>query len=80
MVIPIENHFEQEANARRFSEKYGFAVLKYSALSASSLVSSVEKVIDKKYKPEIFGGGAGRAAELILKLISEQSNWKKQNP
>jgi UDP:flavonoid glycosyltransferase YjiC (YdhE family) len=72
VVTPIENHFEQETNARRFSEKYGFVVLKYRDLSINSFVASVTEVLDKSYDPPISNDGANKAASLILNLISER--------
>ena len=71
IVMPIENHFEQEANAQRFSEKFGFVVLKYRDLTASSFVAAVNKALGNSYFPQFSPSAAGKAAVLILKLISE---------
>jgi predicted glycosyltransferase len=71
VVIPIENHFEQEANALRFSEKLGFVVLRYRDLTASSFVGAVNKALGTSYVPQFSRSAAEKAAALILKLISE---------
>ena len=70
VVLPVENHFEQEANARRFSQKYGFVVQKYQDLSVATLVNSVRQAVGPRLSPQNFSG-AQKAAELILSLISE---------
>ncbi|MDA4129418.1 MAG: hypothetical protein OK457_01485 [Thaumarchaeota archaeon] len=70
VVVPIENHFEQEANAERFSEKYGFPRLSYGALNATIFVESVEKSLMKAYVPSNPTHGAEKAASLITQLIS----------
>jgi UDP:flavonoid glycosyltransferase YjiC (YdhE family) len=74
VVIPIENHFEQEANAKRFSEKYGFVVLRYDDLNAKSLVDSIKSATSKNYEPPDFSGGAEKAARLILNSVLRTRN------
>ena len=67
VAIPISNHFEQETNAKRFSEDYGFSVLKYDELSVKSLVDAVNNTTSKRYTRPDFSGDAATAARLILK-------------
>lgn len=64
VAIPIANHWEQEANASRFSQKYGFQVLRYDSLTVDSLVRAMRKAMDSKYEP-VRSEGAKKAAELI---------------
>jgi UDP:flavonoid glycosyltransferase YjiC (YdhE family) len=73
VIFPIENHFEQEANAARFSKKYGFVVLKYSELTPKTLVDSVKQSLQTAIKQEHFDG-AEMATDQILRLISEERN------
>jgi UDP:flavonoid glycosyltransferase YjiC (YdhE family) len=73
VIFPIENHFEQEANAKRFSEKYGFVVLKYSELTPKTLVDSVKQSLQTAIIQEHFDG-AEKATDQILRLISEEWN------
>ncbi|MDA4111312.1 MAG: hypothetical protein OK439_02150, partial [Thaumarchaeota archaeon] len=67
VAIPIENHFEQKANANGFSEKYRFVVLRYRQLNVKSFVGSVEAAMGKKYVPPDYSKAAEKVAGLILK-------------
>ncbi len=73
VVFPIENHFEQEANARRFSQKYGFVVQQYRGLTTKTLVNSVNQALPPRVDQESFLG-AEKAADLILSVISEPAH------
>jgi UDP-N-acetylglucosamine:LPS N-acetylglucosamine transferase len=66
VAIPLSNHFEQEANARRFSENFGFVALKYDELTIKSLVDSVKLALGKNYPAFDFSTGAERASQLIV--------------
>jgi len=68
VAIPISNHFEQEANARRFSDEFGFVVLKYEELTVKSLVDAVNNASFKNYSKPDFSDGGITAARLILKV------------
>jgi UDP-N-acetylglucosamine--N-acetylmuramyl-(pentapeptide) pyrophosphoryl-undecaprenol N-acetylglucosamine transferase len=67
VAIPISNHFEQEANAKRFSDEYGFSVLRYEELTVKSLVDAVDNASGKSYSRPDFSEDAISAARLILK-------------
>ena len=67
VAIPISNHFEQEANASRFSTHYGFSLLKYEELTAKSLIDAVNKSLNASYQRPDFSANASTAARLILK-------------
>jgi uncharacterized protein (TIGR00661 family) len=68
VVIPVENHFEQQRNAKRFSERYGFKILKYSELTGPSIVRAIEEVEEESYRPMPPTKAALRAAGLIYDL------------
>lgn len=64
VTVPIEGHWEQEENALRFANKYGFQSLSNRELYASSIVSAIRKALESRYEP-LHSNGADRAAELI---------------
>jgi uncharacterized protein (TIGR00661 family) len=68
VVVPVENHFEQQRNAKRFSEKFGFKILKYSEITGPSLVRAIEEAEDESYSPMQPTKAALRAAGLIYDL------------
>jgi UDP-N-acetylglucosamine:LPS N-acetylglucosamine transferase len=71
VTVPISNHFEQEANAKRFEEKYGFLQLSQEHLSVPNLVNSVNDAVNQHRKPEIdFSTNAEKAANAIRELAS----------
>jgi hypothetical protein len=66
VVIPIENHFEQEQNAERFAARFGFETLEYSSVSITNLEKAVKRAIRAdKYEPH----QQTRAAEGVAKLF-----------
>ncbi|MCL4519864.1 MAG: hypothetical protein M1587_11785, partial [Thaumarchaeota archaeon] len=69
VTIPILNHFEQEANAKRFEQRFGFPILNYADLNHKNLVSAIKKAMTLRYAPAASQGGAKRAAELISKIL-----------
>ena len=70
VAIPISNHFEQEANARRFAEKYGFVNLRYEQVSVSSIVASVnEAILIRKHLAVDFSSNVAKAGKLILEAF-----------
>jgi predicted glycosyltransferase len=68
VVVPVENHFEQQRNAKRFSEKYGFKILKFGEITGPSLVQAIEEAEDTEYQPMPPTKAALRAAGLIYDL------------
>ena len=64
VTIPIRNHWEQEANARKFREKYDFEIIRSDELGVQPLANSIKRVINSEYEPLISDGGS-RAAKLI---------------
>ena len=66
VTVPISNHFEQEANARRFVEKFGFVALTYEAISVETLVKSIKEALSLGSRsPVDFSSNAARAAKWI---------------
>jgi uncharacterized protein (TIGR00661 family) len=70
VVVPVENHFEQERNAKRFSEKYNFKILKYRDITGPSLVSAITEAENATYSPMAPTKAALRAAGLIYDLAT----------
>jgi UDP-N-acetylglucosamine--N-acetylmuramyl-(pentapeptide) pyrophosphoryl-undecaprenol N-acetylglucosamine transferase len=68
VAIPIKNHWEQEASAKKFSEEYGFKVVNYDNLAAESLVSAIKGALNSKYEP-MRSDGAEKAAKLISNFL-----------
>jgi hypothetical protein len=70
VIMPISNHFEQSANAERFSSRFGFEILEYKELSVGALKQAIMNAIAKpKYEPLRPTVAAQSAATLIHKLI-----------
>jgi hypothetical protein len=70
VIIPISNHFEQNANAERFSSQFGFEVLDYSELSVDNIKDAIKRAMSKpKYEPLKPTAAAQSAATLIHKFI-----------
>ncbi len=69
VTIPISNHFEQEANAMRFSEKYGFARLSYADVNVHAIVRAVEKATSTEPLPVNFSANVTKAGDLILQTL-----------
>ncbi|MDG6908052.1 MAG: hypothetical protein JRN20_19970 [Nitrososphaerota archaeon] len=67
--IPILDHFEQQANARRFQKKFGFPVLQYDQLNHRNLVEAVRESLQLKYTPSGSSEGARKAAETISRAF-----------
>jgi len=66
VTVPISNHFEQEANANRFVEKFGFVALTYEAISVETLVESIKEALSQGSRsPVDFSSNAARAAKWI---------------
>ncbi len=78
VIIPIANHFEQQRNAKRFKEKFGFQVLKYEELKGPALVNAIQKAIASPYNPMKPARAALRAAGLIYDLALERKKNKFQ--
>lgn len=68
VTIPISNHWEQEASAKKFSQKFGFQVIQYDELSTESFVSAVKNAMSSRYEPMRSDGGI-RTAELISNYL-----------
>ena len=66
--VPIANHFEQEDNARRFQQRFGFPILHFADLNHENLVSAIKEAMAQKYVP-VCTSGAKKAAELILNIL-----------
>jgi uncharacterized protein (TIGR00661 family) len=70
VVIPISNHFEQNANAERFSRRFGFEILDYKELSVDTLRRAIMRALAKpSYEPFRPTAAAQSAATLIHNLI-----------
>jgi predicted glycosyltransferase len=70
VAVPISNHFEQEANATRFAENYGFVNLHYGQISVSSIVASVNGAIHSRKHPDVdFSSNVAKAGKLILEAF-----------
>jgi UDP-N-acetylglucosamine:LPS N-acetylglucosamine transferase len=74
VCLPIENHWEQNANADRFSRKYGFEILSFNGLSVDTLVECIRRAISNNRDSgsrsagrQEWSAGPRRAAELILR-------------
>ena len=65
---PGKEPLEQEASAKKFSERYGFRILKYDELGVESLISAINSAMNSKYEP-MRSNGAERAAMLISQLF-----------
>jgi len=66
VTLPISNHFEQQANARRFVEKFGFVALTYEAISVETLVESIKKALSQGSRsPVEFSSNVATAAKWI---------------
>lgn len=70
VVVPVENHFEQQRNAKRFSEKFGFKILKFSEITGPALVREIEQAEETSYGPMQPTKAALRAAGLIYDLAT----------
>jgi UDP-N-acetylglucosamine--N-acetylmuramyl-(pentapeptide) pyrophosphoryl-undecaprenol N-acetylglucosamine transferase len=70
LAIPIFNHFEQEANAKRFAEKYSFSVLDHRHLTKESIASGINRALNReKYSPVDFSSNVAKAGQLILEAF-----------
>jgi predicted glycosyltransferase len=70
VVIPIENHFEQQQNAERFSDRFGFEILQYKELSIVSLQNAVSNALKAdKYEPLAPTKAAQSVARLVYDLV-----------
>ena len=68
VTVPISNHFEQEANARRFSAKYKVVKLSYDQVNVDSLVAAVNQALAIKNRPVVdFSSNVVKVADLILR-------------
>lgn len=67
--VPIANHWEQEANARRFNEKFGFEILEHDELALDNFVGAVTKSMSSMYEPPNFSEAAEKSAKLIVNLV-----------
>ncbi len=65
--IPIENHWEQQHNARRFAEKFGFGILSYKNLGKEKMLEAINLAISTRHYSWNSSGSAIKAAELICK-------------
>lgn len=72
LAVPIGNHWEQEANAKRFSEKFGFVVVRYGKLvDSASFAKAVENAMNctpTNHEPVRFREAAMQAARMISNL------------
>lgn len=74
IVVPIEGHFEQRANAVRFERKAGFTVLRRSELTAANLASAVAGALRAgRRTPFMSTDGAARAARAALAAASAKA-------
>ncbi len=70
VVVPIENHFEQQQNAERFSNRFGFEVLQYKELSIVSLQKAVSNALkEDKYEAPAPTKAAQSVARLVYDLV-----------
>lgn len=70
VVIPIENHFEQQQNAERFSTRFGFEVLEYKDLSIITLQKAISNALKaEKYEPPAPTKAAQSVARLVYDLV-----------
>lgn len=70
VVIPIENHFEQEQNAERFAARFGFETLEYSSISITSLEKAIKMAMKgDKYEPHLQTRAAEGVAKLFYNLV-----------
>jgi UDP-N-acetylglucosamine--N-acetylmuramyl-(pentapeptide) pyrophosphoryl-undecaprenol N-acetylglucosamine transferase len=70
VTVPISNHFEQEANARRFSAKYRVVKLSYDQVSIDSLVAAVNQAVTVENRPIVdFSSNVVKATDLILREL-----------
>ena len=70
--VPIANHWEQEANAKRFKRKFGFEVLEYSDITLDNFVGAVRKSMSSEYEPALLPDAAERSAKLIVSLLEKR--------
>ncbi len=69
VAVPIKNHWEQQASARKFSERYGFQIVQYDELGVEAIVSAINGAMNSKYEP-MRPEGATKAAKLIHDYLS----------
>jgi len=69
VTIPISNHFEQEANAKRFEEMYDFVRLDPDGITVSTLVNAINLALSKKYAAINFSPNATKAVRIILEAL-----------
>ncbi|MHB8566289.1 MAG: glycosyltransferase [Nitrososphaerales archaeon] len=70
VAIPIRNHWEQQANAKRFSEKSGSGVIQYSDLSIERLISEIKLAISRPENlKDSIALNQRKAANLILQFV-----------
>ncbi len=70
--MPIANHWEQQANARRFKQKFGFEVLEHRDITTDNFVGAVNKSMSSVYEPANFSDAAERSAKLIVSLLEKR--------
>lgn len=68
VAIPISNHWEQEANARRYHQKFGFTIVNYDNLDLGHLVRAVHQAMESEYAPANINNGSEMSALSIMKL------------
>jgi predicted glycosyltransferase len=70
VAVPVSHHFEQEANARRFAEKYGFITLDYPRLNPENLMGAIHSAVSGKiHAPVDFSSDLVKAGKLVLETL-----------
>jgi len=64
VVVPIENHWEQLANARKL-KKYGFPILRYLVLNEKMLIDAIRASLRLNYEREEKLGAQKEIAKII---------------
>lgn len=71
VCIPIGNHWEQQANALRFKEKFGFGVLQYDSLGKENLIQAIKSAMAsrKPFQESHDSKPERKVAQLIEDLV-----------
>lgn len=69
VAVPIQNHWEQQSNAKRFHDKFHFPTVQYEELSVSRLVSEIKAAITMQKQLDVDYGAKERPEERAAKLI-----------
>lgn len=69
VTIPIQNHFEQQSNAKRFHTKFGFPIIQYKDLNRETLVASIKKATETRFSPMHYSHAVQKAAWAIAKKL-----------